>query len=92
MRNYYKYGVDEEFNFGFSPITVTEMLKVLIWGGPGTRYIKPIKVTQKSETSKSARAASSNDELDGEELMHQSVFDGAGFRMDGKFLLFIILG
>lgn len=90
LRNYFKYGVDEEFNFGFHPITLAEMFKVLLYGGLGTKIIKPIHVTRKTEKT---MKATSNDELEGaedEDLMHQSVFDGGGggFRMDGDHMEF----
>ncbi|KAL7551869.1 hypothetical protein ACHAWF_015087 [Thalassiosira exigua] len=86
MRNYFKYGVDQDFHFGFSPITVTEMLKVLLWGGEGTKYIKPIKVARQNDS----KSLSGLDEPDGEneDLMTQSVFSGVGFRMDGDHMEF----
>lgn len=85
---YFKYGIDEEFNFGFTPITMAEVFKVLLFGGPNTRYIKPIKVTRHCDLAKTARS-SSKDELDGDDdLMTQSlsVFSGGGFEMDGDHM------
>lgn len=85
MTNYIQYGADEDFNFGFTPVTIQETFKVLMFGGPGTRYIKPIKVTTQSDLPKTSRG--SHDELDrddGEDMMHQSVFSGGGgISMDG---------
>ena len=40
LNNYFKYGVDEEFNCSFTPITISELFKVLLFGGPNTRYIQ----------------------------------------------------
>lgn len=90
INNYIQYGIDEDFNFGFSQITMSELLKVLIWGGPGTKYIKPIKVTRHSDLAKTARVDSSDalDE-DGEDALAQNVFSGSGcFKMDGDHMEF----
>jgi len=89
LRNYFKYGVDEEFNFGFTPITLSEIFRVLLFGGPNTKYIKPIKVTSKNDSAKTT--INSHDELDGneEDIMHQSVFDsGVEFHMDRDHMEF----
>jgi len=92
FRNYVKYGMDEEFNFGFTPITISEMIKVLLYGGPNTNYIKPIKVTRRVDAMKTTR--NSRDELDenAEDVIHQSIFDdGVGsreFPMDGDHMEF----
>jgi hypothetical protein len=91
MRNYFTYGVNDQFNFGFKPITVTEMFKVLLYGGKGTKFIKPIKVVRKSDVTRTIRSASSADELDStdEDELHQSVFEGGGgFQMDGDHMEF----
>ena len=89
LRNYFKYGVDEEFNFGFTPITLSEIFHVLLFGGPNTKYIKPIKVTSKNDLAKAT--SNSHDELDGneEDIMHQSVFDsGVEFHRDRDHMEF----
>jgi len=77
VRNYYKYGVNEEFNFGFAPITITEMIRVLLYGGPNTKYIKPIKVARKNVSPKSTNG--NKDELDvsDDDIIDHSLFDNA---------------
>mmetsp|Transcript_26725 Transcript_26725/g.57465 ORF Transcript_26725/g.57465 Transcript_26725/m.57465 type:complete len:1125 (-) Transcript_26725:1193-4567(-) len=88
LANYIKYGVDEEFNFGFTPITIKETIQVLLFGGPNTKYIKPLEVTRQCDLAKTAR--NSQDELD-DDIMHQSqsVFStGGGFQMDGDHMEF----
>jgi len=89
IRNYYKYGVNEEFNFGFAPITISEMIRVLLYGGPNTKYIKPIKVTRKNVLPKSTNG--SHDELDGndDDMVEHSLIDSAsGFDLGGDHMEF----
>lgn len=87
LTNYRNYGIDKDFNFGFSQITISELVKVLLRGGPGTKYIKPLQVTRKSGAAKTSQ---SQDELDGTEddMLAQTVFSGEGFRMDGDHMEF----
>lgn len=87
VRNYYKYGIDKDFHFGFTPITMKEIFQVLLYGGPGTKFIKPINVGRQSDEAKAARA--SFDEIDGDDMnLHESVFKGGGFKMDGDHMEF----
>ena len=84
LRNYIKYGIDEDFHFGFSPITLKEVFKVLLFGGPGTNIIKPIKVGTRA--TKTTRGYNEDDESDMN--LHESVFKGEGFKMDGDHMEF----
>lgn len=89
LTNYVKYGVDEEFNFGFTPITIKETAQVLLFGGPKTRYIKPLSV-RRFDPARTARG--SQDEPDDEDSWQKSQRDvfykGGGFRMDGDHMEF----
>ena len=77
LRNYIKYGVDENFNAGFTPITLSELVQVLLWGGSGTNYIKPITVSSLCDmTFNDAGTA------------YESVFTVGGYRMDGDHMEF----
>lgn len=87
IRNYFEYGINDEFNFGFSPITLSETVRVLLYGGPGTKYIKPIKVERKADST--TKGSTSEDELDNDVL--EDMFSNTGnnkFRMDSDHLEF----
>jgi len=91
LRNYMKYGVGQESqypHFGFFPITLSELANVLLFGGPGTSYMKPLIVT--ASTLAAARSKSSFDELDGDDQgMLQQAASGVGIaRMDGDHMEF----
>ena len=89
VKNYFEYGVNDEFNFGFSPITLSETVRVLLYGGPGTKYIKPIKVERKADSRPATKGSTSEDELDNDVL--EDVFSNTGcnrFRMDSDHLEF----
>lgn len=84
LSNYEHFGKDEDFNGGFTPITISELFLSLVFGRDNTRYIKPIHVERKGNQAQSSR---------GEEqecLMQQSVqvLSGGGVRMDGDHLEF----
>lgn len=42
--SYIKNGVTGDPHFGFSPVKLSELLSVLLYGGSGTSHMKPIKV------------------------------------------------
>jgi hypothetical protein len=91
LRNYVKYGVgkaSEYPHYGFTPIKLSELVNVLLFGGAGTRYLKPITVTP--STLAAAKSKPSFDELDGDEqYMLQQAANGVGvIRMDGDHLEF----
>ena len=89
IRNYFEFGINDGFNFGFSPITLSETVRVLLYGGPGTKYIKPLKVERKADSRPSIRGSTSGDELDNDAVL-EDVFSNASnnFRMDSDHLEF----
>ncbi len=91
LRNYMKYGVGQESqypHFGFLPINCSELINVLLFGGPGTSYMKPLIVT--ASTLAAARSKSSFDELDGDDQgMLKQAASGVGIvLMDGDHMEF----
>merc|ERR1719401_664439 len=82
LRNYRMYGVDEEFNCGFTPITISEVFHVLFRGGPNTKFIKPIR--------RKAHSIFGKDDEDGVQEITETVFQkGVGFwQMDGDHVEF----
>ncbi len=77
MRNYVKYGVDEQFNAGFTPITLSELVQVVLWGGQGTKYIKPITVSSQCDITFSDAGTA-----------NESFFTVGGYKMDGDHMEF----
>jgi hypothetical protein len=93
LRNYTKYGGGGESgfpHFGFAPIKVSELVKVLLFGGPGTCFIKPLIATPSSLPAAVPKFQSSFDGLDGNESsMLQLSANGVGIiRMDGDHMEF----
>ena len=93
LKNYIKYGAGEDSgfpHFGFTPIKVSELVKVLLFGGPGTCYIKPLIASPTSLPVAGSKFKSSFDELDGNEnSMLQLSATGVGIiRMDGDHMEF----
>mmetsp|Transcript_9560 Transcript_9560/g.15843 ORF Transcript_9560/g.15843 Transcript_9560/m.15843 type:complete len:532 (+) Transcript_9560:89-1684(+) len=86
VENYLTFAMNRNVNAGFTPITIVEMMRALILGGPNSSYIQPITVMPQAEIVKSIRGKS-DDELDQAALTDQ-VLDGAGIRMDGDHLEF----
>mmetsp|Transcript_19924 Transcript_19924/g.41899 ORF Transcript_19924/g.41899 Transcript_19924/m.41899 type:complete len:1150 (+) Transcript_19924:42-3491(+) len=82
LKNYLYFGKDD-YNAGFTPITISEMLLGLILGGDHSSYIKSVQVSRKIQKSKLAS---------GEErcLLGESseVLKGGGIRMDDDHLEF----
>lgn len=74
LRNYYKYG-GEKFNAGFAPITLFELVNVMLYGGPGTKHIKPIAVSSQSE-------------LTFDDAWTASDFGVGGYKLDGDHMEF----
>ena len=85
LENYQSFAMNRNRNAGFTPITIPEMMRALILGGPNSNYIQPISITPQAEIMKSLRGKS-EDELDQEAI--DQVLDGAGIRMDGDHLEF----
>mmetsp|Transcript_20137 Transcript_20137/g.34306 ORF Transcript_20137/g.34306 Transcript_20137/m.34306 type:complete len:738 (+) Transcript_20137:1222-3435(+) len=85
VENYQTFAMNRNTNAGFIPITIPEMMKALILGGPNSSYIQPISIMPQAEIAKSLNK--SEDELDQAALTDQ-VLDGAGIRMDGDHLEF----
>lgn len=71
LRNYNKYAANEKFNAGFTPITLSEMVRVLLWGGKGTNYIKPIAISSLYDMT-----------FDDAGTACESVFTVGGYKMD----------
>lgn len=51
IKNYFKYA-SSGYNLGFLPVTLSELFQVLLYGGPGTRFIKPIQVSSHYDLAK----------------------------------------
>ena len=77
LRNYVKYGMDEQFNAGFTPITLSELVQVVLWGGQGTKYIKPITVSSQCDMTFSDAGTA-----------NESVYTVGGYKMDGDHMEF----
>ncbi len=86
VENYHTFVMDRNINAGFTPITISEMMRALILGGPNSSCIQPTSITPQAEIVKSLRGKS-DDELDQVALIDQ-VLEGAGIRLDGDHLEF----
>eukprot|EP00804_Cyclotella_cryptica_P011642 CCRYP_017541-RA/>CCRYP_017541-RA protein AED:0.05 eAED:0.05 QI:693/1/1/1/1/0.87/8/165/965 len=53
--NYIFFGKSEQYNCGFTPLTVSELLKSFLFGGPGTNYMRPIHVVSQNAANKSMK-------------------------------------
>lgn len=85
VNNYVYFGKSEEYNAGFSPVTASELFMAVLFGGAGTKRIRPIQVVPKSEVAHSMR-----DQLDTDNPLRQSaeIMKGTGIILDGDHLEF----
>ena len=81
VENYYTFAMNAKMNAGFTPITVSEMMRALFLGGPKSSYIRPVSVSAKSLRGKSY------DEID-EAMLTDQVLDGNGIQVDGDHVEF----
>jgi len=86
LENYKTFAMNRNRNVGFIPITMSEIMQVLLFGGPGTKYITPISVTPQVKIAKSLRGRS-DDELDQDELT-DTILSGGCIRLDGDHVEF----
>jgi hypothetical protein len=85
LRNYFQYGTNDEFNHGFTPITIIEIFNVLLYGGPNTKYIKPIKVNRGANSTVGNTVGEEKDRA----IIHTAFQRGVGlWQMDGDHVEF----
>jgi hypothetical protein len=53
--NYILFGKSEAYNCGFTPLTISELLKCLLFGGNGTNFMRPIHVASQNVANKSIK-------------------------------------